>query len=506
MSSWFRRWPLHLFVAAVYPVLALLANNISQVKASAALRPLLIVVCTALLLWGLLLLVLRDVRRSALLASWWLVLFFAYGHVYNFLEAHTALGRHRLLLPLWVLLALAGTWLILRKVKDLGYVTLVVNTIGLVLLVFPLLQLGAYAYRSRTVASNPGHLPPELASLQVPPGETPPDVYYIILDAYSRADVLKSFFGYDNAEFLDYLRQKGFYVADCSQSNYAKTELSLSTSLNMDYLDDLLGQLDSTSQDRVPVDGLLDRNTVRRAFKNMGYSFVSFETGFLFTQFEDADVYLYPGRLGGLSGFEVLLVKTTGGLALVDAAAKLPKFFEEGLNTPERIRHTQVSYTLDQLAKVPARVPGPKFVFAHVVAPHEPLVFSSDGSLVHYPEPLDVATFKLGYSAEVTYLNHRVMAVLDRILSDSTTPPIIIIQGDHGHDLASPDDRMDILNAYYLPGGGESLLYPTITPVNSFRVVFDRYFGGNLDLLKDRSFFSYYQKPFDYKYVPNLCQ
>ena len=506
MSSWFRRWPLHLFVAAVYPVLALLANNISQVKASAALRPLFIVVCAALLLWGLLLLILRDVRRSALLASWWLVLFFAYGHVYNFLEVHTLLGRHRLLLPLWVGLALAGTWLILRKVRDLGYVTLVVNTIGLVLLVFPLLQLGVYAYRSHTVAGNPSHLPPELASLHVPPGETPPDVYYIILDAYSRADVLKSFFGYDNTEFLNALRQKGFYVADCSQSNYAQTELSLSTSLNMDYLDSLLGALPVDSQDRVPVDGLLDLNAVRRAFKNMGYSFVSFETGFLFTQFEDADVYLYPGRLGGLSGFEVLLVKTTGGLALVDAAAKLPKFFEEGLHTPERTRYTQVNYTLDQLEHIPTWLSGPKFVFAHIVAPHTPLVFSADGSLVHYPEALDVATYKRGYADEVAYLNQRVLAILDQILAESPTPPIIIIQGDHGHDLASPDDRMNILNAYYLPGGGEGLLYPTITPVNSFRVVFDRYFGGNLDLLKDRSFFSYYQKPFDFKYIPNPCK
>jgi hypothetical protein len=105
MSSKLRRWPLHPLVAAVYPVLALLANNISQVKASAALRPLFLVVFAALLFWGLLLLLLRDVRRSAMLASWWLALFFAYGHVYNFLEAHIALGRHRFLLPLWIMLA-----------------------------------------------------------------------------------------------------------------------------------------------------------------------------------------------------------------------------------------------------------------------------------------------------------------------------------------------------------------------------------------------------------------
>jgi hypothetical protein len=505
MSSKLRRWPLYLLVAAVYPVLALLANNISQVKASAALRPLFLVVCAAVLLWGIFLLLLHDSRRSAMLASWWLALFFAYGHILNFLGAHTSLGKHRLLLPLWILLALAGSWWILRKVKDLAYATLVLNGVSLVLLAFPLLQLGAYAFRSNAAAGNPNHLPAELASLQVPPGQTPPDVYYIILDAYSRDDVLKSVFGYKNTEFSRWLQEKGFYLADCSQSNYAQTELSLSSSLNLAYLDDLLGELPADSQDRLPLVGLLDHSAVRRAFKNMGYRFVAFETGFLFSQFEDADVYLSPGSLGGLSGFEVLLVKTSGALALVDAAAKLPRFFEAGINAPERARYQQVRYTLDELAQVPTSFPGPKFVFAHIVAPHGPLVFSSDGSLVYYPEPVNGADYTRGYRDEVVYLNQRMIAILDRILADSPTPPIIIVQADHGHDLASPDDRMKILNAYYLPGDGKSLLYPTITPVNSFRVIFDRYFGGNFDLLKDRSFFSYYQAPFDFKYVPNSC-
>ncbi len=481
MSNWFRRWPLHPLVAAVYPVLALLANNISQVKASAALRPLILVFCAAVLLWGLLLLILRDSRRSALLTSWWLALFFAYGHVYNFLEAHTRLGMHRLLLPLWILLAVAGSWVILRRVKDLGYTTLVLNGISLVLLTFPLIQLGAYAFRSNAAASNPNNLPAELASLHVPPEQTPPDVYYIILDAYARGDVLQSIFGYNNAEFLSRLQERGFYLVDCSQSNYAQTELSLSSSLNMAYLEDLLGALPpADSQYRLPLVELLRHNAVRRVFQNMGYTFVAFETGFLFSQFEDADVYLSPGSLGGLSGFEVLLVKTSGGSALMAAAAKLPRFFEAGLNAPERRRYEQVSYTLDQLAEIPASIQGPKFVFAHVLAPHGPLVFSSDGSLVHYPEPVDNAAYTRGYRDEVTYLNQRLIEVLDRILADSIVPPIIILQADHGHDLASADDRMAILNAYFLPGDGREPAVPNHYPgqrfSGGFRPLFRREF------------------------------
>ena len=33
-----------------------------------------------------------------------------------------------------------------------------------------------------------------------------PDIYYIILDAYGRADVLEEMFGYDNTPFLQFAR------------------------------------------------------------------------------------------------------------------------------------------------------------------------------------------------------------------------------------------------------------------------------------------------------------
>ena len=64
----------------------------------------------------------------------------------------------------------------------------------------------------------------------------------------------------------------------------------------------------------------------------------------------------------------------------------------------------------------------------------------------------------------------------------------IILQGDHGQ--LWPDQhaaQMKILNAYYLPKGSE-VLYPSISPVNTFRVVFNEYLGGNFPLLEDVSY------------------
>jgi hypothetical protein len=44
------------------------------------------------------------------------------------------------------------------------------------------------------------------------------------------------------------------------------------------------------------------------------------------------------------------------------------------------------------------------------------------------------------------------------------------------------------LNAYYFPGVQNDVLYNRLTPVNTFRIVFNLYFGAGYDLLPDKSY------------------
>jgi len=98
------------------------------------------------------------------------------------------------------------------------------------------------------------------------------------------------------------------------------------------------------------------------------------------------------------------------------------------------------------------------------------------------------------------FINERILAVLDTILQESETPPIIVLQGDHGpqtRQQLDPEIRLPILNAYYLPGGGDAYLYPTISPVNSFRLVLDLYFGTAWGLIDDDYHFADYDAPLE---------
>src|SRR5262249_40066818 len=119
----------------------------------------------------------------------------------------------------------------------------------------------------------------------------------------------------------------------------------------------------------------------------------------------------------------------------------------------------------------------------------------------------DREAYAAGYRKQAAFVTEQVERVIDAILANSPEPSVIILQSDHGSGIglstesleqADLPERMSILNAYYLPrsDGGKGALYPSISPVNSFRVFLNAYFGAGLDLLPDRSYFSTWNDPF----------
>lgn len=480
-----KKIPLYPILFALFSILSLTAFNIGQIFIGEALRPLVFSLALAGILFGMFYRLLRDPHRAALTSAALLFLFFTYGQVYSAFEGGTVLGiglfRHRILFPLFCVVGGLLVFWIGRKVRHAESLTYPLNLVSVFLLIYPSFTIISSLVR-QSISDASSQDPSAIAGDGANAGT--PDVYYIILDGYGRQDVLEREYGFDNREFITGLQARGFYVAECSQSNYAHTVYSLPSSLNYDYLD-ALGATDDA--ERI---SLLKHGAVRAAFEARGYSIVAFPTGWSMTEWTDADIYPDYGKsFTTLTEFETLFLDTT----LLRIATDYDRLNSK-ITPYSEARRLRVLSMIETLKEIPSRE-GKYFVFAHFVVPHPPFSFGADGEWLEIN--VDSASHEEiadAYINQVIYINREVLQIIDVLQRDSDVPPVIIVQGDHGPppDLTNdPNVRMPILNAYHLPGvEAAEALYPTISPVNSFRVVLNRYFESELPLLEDRSYFA----------------
>jgi hypothetical protein len=193
--------PWYPFSIAVYPILALLAYNISEVDYNAASRAVMLALLAVTILFLLLRWIYHDWHTAALGSAVLTALFFSYGHVYDKVaETWDILYLTTLLLIFWSLLAGLALFSIGRGRAWVRSAALPLNLVSLGLVLY---TLGSIVFSSAPVSVSGAvddHAP--LQELVVPEGETPPDIYYIIIDSYGRSDLLQRAFDYDNSEQL----------------------------------------------------------------------------------------------------------------------------------------------------------------------------------------------------------------------------------------------------------------------------------------------------------------
>jgi hypothetical protein len=472
---------------------------------------------------------LDDRDKGAVAASAAALMFFSYGHVRDLLGGPlddvslvgVGVGPQKVLAVVSAIICVVGwRWLKRASPEAIRIVSRVCTRLGAVLVAIGVATLAAVS------ASGPDNpVGGRAASTRARPGDAPaaaaPDIYYIVLDDYARADILRDVYSFDNGAFIEWLRQTGFYVADESRANYLQTMLSLASSLNSTYLDpaELAAGGDSnaarwhvavnvaTSQfldaARRPLIHMIQYSRAVRVLKARGYRFIALTSGYGGVQLPNADLVLRGSRL---SDFDESLMATT-------PLGELERLFD-----PVELHRRNVLYALDHLAD-PLAGAGPHFVLAHIMSPHPPFVFTPYGTPASVSDetrhvilsndvggtaPADRETVARAYRDQVRFVNARVRRAIETILARSAAPPIIILQGDHGSDMlldwwnpsaAGLRERTAILNAYYVPAAMRAQLYPRISPVNTFRVVLGRLFGEESALLPDESYFSTYRTP-----------
>lgn len=506
--------PIYPFLLAVYPVMSLLAENVDWIaSASDIILPVVLSLGVVGTGWLLSSQVTAERLTRGEFTLVWILFWLWYGpfsQLLSWLTGKPALYTHTFGFPLWILL-LAVVALIASRSRAVSRSTQFLNLFSAVLLLFPFLTLlkgPSTQALALTRYPLPEHSPVNTESL--------PDIYFLILDGYSSSQGLTEIWDHDNGAFEDSLRETGFIVPTQSRSNYVHTHLSLASMLNWTHLlhlTDMFGD----GRDRSYTYEMIRNNRAARFLKSIGYDFVFFPTTYSATrQNRMADIQLPEPPLREDSFLFAWLNQTSATPLILFICWALECQTPRFPYPPETAREFELKFKL--LARSADREK-PVFVLAHVLLPHPPFVFEAD--CTHrdplWPisgDPSAWDSVRPGYVGQIACLNRMLLGLVDQVLAKSRTPPIIILQADHGGgaiqldpltgqtipmeelDKRTIDDRIHIFAAYYLPRHYQEVLYDSITPVNVLPIIFNKVFETRIPLSEDTTFWSEPWQPY----------
>jgi hypothetical protein len=380
-------------------------------------------------------------------------------------------------------------------------VNLILNCIALVVFTTPAWHIAAYEWRNggaRAVydADRAAAEMPEIGAgraVEASAERRPPDIYHFVFDRYPSEDILERHFDLDNRAIGRFLDARGFHLARASNSNYLRTGHSLASTFYMDYLDLLVDDRRLAPDGWQAIHKMLEDHRVARFLKARGYDFIQFGSWWIGTFDNPVADENHPH---GFSEFNMLYLRRT----------ILRPLFHILPDTDLTMRLDWDNAQCQRVASQIEKIKGlggrdkPTYVFAHFLVPHGPFNFAPDGRCLSLEDAL-VRGDAQGFIDQVAYANRIIEDVVSHLQADDREPPVILIQSDEGpfperdYDVAWQDSPADelriktgILNAYYFPNGDYASLSDDITPVNSYRVLFNTYFGTDFPLLSDRIF------------------
>jgi len=517
MGSWFRNqmkqrlkaifkgpvvfYPL---LFAIFPILFLYTYNIAETSLNEIWLPLGVSVAAALVLWAVLSLILRSLAKAGFATAIFLVFFFSYGRLYDGLNyLGVFVPKHAYLLPAMLFIWGYCVYFISRTKRDFRITTRLFNIVAVVLIAINLFNIGSYQVKLTALSADAPVESTDQAAVSPAELSALPDIYYIILDEYARPDTMKEWYDYDNSEFINSLEDRGFFVASESKTRTLSSPQSIAQTLNMEYLTpgwywnaETGNYIEKITDMKYQQDNIWNEATFKKLayskaadfLRAQGYQYIVFGNNVLMGTWgnymkDNADLYFNYFEDTGtpwVSEFHAILWNTT---------MLRPFFIHLAGSQYETAYRRQTLHTLAHLKTLP-EVEGPKFVFAYFNCPHTQYVFDAKGGHV---DPLNWQNYedKQFYLGQYIFISAEIEKVIDVLLDESEMPPIIILQSDHGirpHYIGieiGSDEWHKILNAMYLPGVDYSELWDSISPVNTFRLIFNQYFGADYTLLED---------------------
>lgn len=505
---------------AIYPIFALYAHNVDELLLKQLFLPIIFSLVFASIFFGLWLITLKDNLKASFATVLLLVIFWNYGLIFMGIINMVNI-KHWHLIPVVVFIYFYLVFFInrIKRYKSLNNLNTILLWPILLLNIINVITILPTEFKKVSIIKKNNKI--SLPASEVIDGKFYPDIYLIILDEFASLKTIKEEWGYNNDSFADFLRDKGFFVTENSESRYNQTILSISSLLNIDYV---TGPIEKSSignflSDPESVSGSGDNNFIKKTdfnevmqklnnnfftnyLKEHGYKLHVLEgisqhqssfkihntdSSFAYQELKKSDK---PGSL--VDAFYLELIKKT-------IIKPFDMFFN--LNQTYNINYLGTKYIVNYLKKPFNHNKTPKFIYAHIMCPHGPFVFDRGGN---YSSPITPDGQRIGgfvskkntvndaYLDQYIYICDEIKNIVNsHIQKNPSVLPVIIIQSDHGPRpfFVYLKDRMNsfkVFNAVYFPDGDYRKLYDSIAPINTMRVVLNKYFGENFKMLEDK--------------------
>lgn len=488
--AFLQRAPLHVVLLPVYFIFSIYTRFPGMLDTKEVLIAFAIVLAGCLLLYGILRWLLKSNAKAAVLTTIAGIFYLFFGDLKNALADIYLLhylSSYRFLLPL-ILLTLIMISIRVIRGRPTGRTNLFLNLLFIIYIIADGTNWMAKTGRNNTT---------DFAFKEINTG-TIPDIYFILLDSYPSSAYQQQVLGVSHNWLDTALAAKGFWVQPDPRSNYNNTAFSMSSLFSMDYL------------------SWMEKET-RAKPHHFNQATKTIRNSPVFKWLQQQHYTLYNLSVLDIAGEPALekerfLTATTTGLIFYntfweriksDLLPGLFPSFRNKLVTSHQAEQKKVlerfrSYNnkvIDSLGRLPLQTgSNPKFVYAHLEMPHFPYFYDSSGKA--YPDELvysaGMITDKERFCNYIGYTNTIVNRMLDQLLQQTQGKAVIILHSDHGISDIPGSQRSDIFRnyaAFYFPGKDYHLLYTGMSNVNSFRIVFNKYFGQQLPLLKDSSIY-----------------
>lgn len=477
--------PFFVFLLPLFFVLHGYTNYSAYLQWQQLIPLLLIYLAASAVLYLLFKLLVKHPVKAGLMTVYCMGFFFFFGALFDFLKLWSPwkfLYKYSVLLPVFLALALLLFVWFRRSNRSFFRITLFLNVLFLLFIVFDLINLGRLQWVHRQKISKAGLVANNAVVAR-------PDIYLLLYDEYSGNQALKQWFRYDNSGLDSFLHQRGFYIPQHSQSNYNSTVYSMASMLNMEYPEFPKHNNRTLRDDIYDCTAMIRNNKAGALLTSYGYQTVN-------VSIFDLANHPAPVNQRFLAVSTRLITQETflsrfswDCRELLLKYSLLRKIFPV-YTGEDQIANNQrcVDLTIEASAQKNTE---PKFVYSHLLIPHSPYFFDKNGNrrsgeILYAKNMQDSAAVYLGY---LEYCNGIIKKMVSNIQDNTKGNAVILVMSDHGLRWMNDPRRLPLvynnLNAVYLPGSNYSNWPSEITNVNQFRILFNDLFAQKFPLLKD---------------------